>query len=167
MSIEVREATIAAIVAGAVVIVLGYASGLGLHVPLIQAATVKPTPAVSAPIAVPTPARILPAEPAFVTIRSVAPTAPVLTFPHPSAPAPTPTATPTPTPPACTPGLLSGLLAPVDSLLGGLLGGILVPTSGSTSAPTSGSQLGCTLDGLLGSSCCIADARTTTKTAAR
>lgn len=140
MSIDLREAAVASVLAGAVVVVLGYASGLGLHTPVI-ASVVKPAPPVTAPAApqVIATAPVMPGTVFVPVIRTVKVPAPVHEYPHPT-PAPVPTPTPTPTGPpstACEPGLLGSLLAPVDSLLGGLT-----------------SPVTCAVDGLLGSSCC-------------
>ena len=137
MSIDLREAAVASVLAGAVVIVLGYASGLGLHTPLVAAAGPAPTAPVTVPepIAVPATATVVPGTVFVPVVTRVEVPVPVHTYPH-----TTPTATPTPTePPAetCEPGLLGSLLSPVDSLLGGI------------TAPVT-----CTVDGLLGSGCC-------------
>jgi hypothetical protein len=139
MSTDLREAAVASVLAGAVVIVLGYASGLGLRTPLVASVVQPPTPPVSvtAPPAVPPTAPVVPGTVFVPVVTRVEVPVPVHTY---SAPTPTPSATPTPTEPppvTCEPGLLGGLLAPVDSLLGGI------------TAPVT-----CAVDGLLGSGCC-------------
>jgi len=151
---------VAAALAGAVVVVLGYASGLGLRIPLVEAAVVPPAvtapEAPAAPAPVPAPAVVIPPA---VAMTPAAPAATPSVQPVPT-PAPTPPTTPQPTPTAqaCDPGLLGGLLAPVDSLLNGLLGadllgGSLLGETG-TSSTVGGGLLSCTVGSLVGSSCC-------------
>jgi hypothetical protein len=145
-SILPREAAITAALAGAVVVLLAYASGFGLQTPLV-AAPVVPAPSTSVAVATPTAAPVPVVQP-LPAIQAISePSAPTPTprpplVTRPSTPAPTPAA---PTPVSCSPGTLSGLLAPVDALVDGLLGADL---SGTTAA------VGCTVDSLLGSTCC-------------
>jgi len=142
-TVDRKDAAIAAALAGMVVIILGYASGVGIKNPdqLVSA-----TPAVTAapqPVATPLPAAPVAVSPPLTALpRSYvvtlpAPVAPSTTHPRTHVPAsPTvPSATPTPTEPtpACTASLLdglplvgpvlSGLLDGVTPLVGGLLGG--------------------------------------------
>jgi len=147
MSILPRESAVSAALAGAVVVVLAYASGFGLRTPLVAAPVAPvpstPTPAVALPSAVPVQAVapvpvLVPAVPAATPVVSRAPA------PQPSPP----TSTPAPTPAAstCPPGTVSGLLEPVGTLVDGLLGSDLL---GGTVG-----LVDCTLGSLLGSSCC-------------
>lgn len=148
MSILPREAAITAALAGAVVVVLAYASGFGLRTPLVAAPVTPSVPARTAapqvPAAVPVP--VQPAAVVRAPVVAVAPR-PVPTSAPSVPPAPRPVPTPVvPTPQACPPGLVEGLLAPVGQLVGGLLGTDVL------GAPTH--LLDCTLGPLLGSTCC-------------
>jgi hypothetical protein len=178
MSIDVREATVAAVIAGAVVVILGYASGFGLQVPLIQAATVY-TPAPVVPLPTPPAALVAPGSVGLLYSGGPVGVAPVHTYPIPTPRPPVPSATPTqPALSTCSAGLLGGLLEPVGSLVDAVLGGGLLAggllggaTAGSTSSQAGaanksgrgllgGDLLGCGVSGLLGSSCCSAEAPT-------
>lgn len=147
MSIRPRESAVTAALAGAVVVVLAYASGFGLRTPLVAApvpqAPTSPEPTVSVPTAVPAPTYgpIVIAGPPAATPQPVASSTPSPRVePTPGSPTPVPTETP------CTPGVVGALLQPVSSLVDGLLGtGLLDVGLGG---------VGCTVDGLLGSDCC-------------
>jgi hypothetical protein len=147
MSILPRESAVSAALAGAVVLVLAYASGFGLRTPLVAApvAPVPSTPTASVVLPSPVPVQALPpvivAVPALPAVTPVASGAP---SPKPSPVTATPTPTPTPT--TCPPGALSGLLQPVGNLVDGLLGPDLL---GGTVG-----LVDCTLGSLLGSTCC-------------
>lgn len=158
-----REQVVAACLVGSVVVVVGFASGLGIH-----PATAKPTqsdtradgpehPTTEVPAIVPPeqagpgPAQP-PSDPIVVT---PAPTPPVPTTPtdtpeptH-SHPAPTPPTTPAPTtppsPPECVPGTVPALLdtltgavtvLPLDTLIAGLTS--VLPLGGSDPAAVTG-----------------------------
>lgn len=162
-SIAPREAAITASLAGAVVVVLAYASGFGLRPPLV-AAPVAPVPssptAAALPSAAPVPVlqpavRYVAVVPAATASRPPAPAVvPTPGPPHRSAPVPSP---PAPTPSSCPPGVLTSVLAPVGDLLDGLLGvDVLRPGAG---------LLDCTVGSLLGPTCC--DPAVTAKGAAR
>jgi hypothetical protein len=184
-SIDRRDAAITAALAGMVVIILGYASGVGLRPEAAVPATVQQPAAPSAiepttpvdppPVAVAAPAPVV-VPPAPIVQHGPVPT---------STPTPTPSATPatTPSPAAastCAPGLVSSLVGDlplvgnVSGLLsgligtGGLLGSATTPASGATSATsaTSGTDpLSCAVGALLGPSCCSAKAaRTSART---
>jgi hypothetical protein len=169
MSIRPREAAVTAALAGAVVVVLAYASGFGLHTPLV-AAPVSPVPRTASATPEPTsvPATALP--PVVVAVPVHEP--PVAAGP---APPPTPAATPLPTIPIpsatptspCEPGLLDGLLTPIGSLVDGLLGADLLGNGvlGNGVLGNATGPVGCTIGTLLGSACC--DSATATKEAAR
>lgn len=149
MTIDLREAAVTAVLAGAVVVVLGYASGLGLHTPVVRASVVTPPQAPVTVQAVPPAVASTPVLPGTVFVAVPAAPAPVPAehhVAHPSDPAPTtPTPTPEPVAPDCAPGLLTGLLRPVTgSLLGGVLSAVTDPVT-------------CAVDGLLGGTCCPAD----------
>ena len=163
-SITPREAAIAASLAGAVVVVLTYASGFGLRTPLV-AAPVAPSP--STPTAAPAPSALpVPVPPPAVQPVAVVPVTPPVSTPaipvatptprtpRPTAPVPTP-----PVPPAtsCPPGALAAVLAPVGDLLDGLLGADLLGSGTGL--------LDCTVGSLLGPGCC--DPAVSAKAAAR
>jgi len=160
VSIGAREAAVTAALAGAVVVVLGYASGLGLRAPLVAGVVTKPpAPVASSPVA--PAATVVPGVvlvPAVITpVPRAVTTPPVHQYPVPPAPPLSSTPDPTPgEPPACTPGLLDGVLAPVTALLGGLLDGGLLGAGelGASDGAASSGGLVCEVTGLIGSSCC-------------
>ncbi|MFL6022767.1 MAG: hypothetical protein ACJ72O_05445 [Marmoricola sp.] len=158
MSILPRESAVTAVLAGAVVVVLAYASGFGLRTPLV-AAPVSPAPA--SPTVAAVPGTVLPvtvAPPVVVTLPAPTPSSPAAA-PRPRPPEPV-VATPTPvapTPTTCAPGVTGALLTPVTSLVDGLLGVDLL------SSPAS--LVDCTVGSLLGSPCC--DASTPAKRTVR
>jgi len=160
VSIGAREAAVTAALAGAVVVLLGYASGLGLRTPLVAGVVTKPpAPVASSPVApVPTVVPGVVLVPAVLTPAPAAsPTPPVHQYPVPVAPSPSSVPVPTPAePPACPPGLLDGVLAPVSALLGGLLDGGLLNAGalGTSDGAESSGGLVCEVTGLIGSSCC-------------
>jgi hypothetical protein len=148
-----REAVVAALLVGCVVVLLGLASGLGLTAPAAPVAAVRPavsfppaspaettTPALAPPVAPPTayvavpppPAPVLAASAPSVTVTSPAP-APTVSRgagspPMPRTPSPSPTRAPSPV--SCPAGLLSSLLDVLDrtlsgDLITGLLGAVL------------------------------------------
>lgn len=161
-TIDRRDAAVNAGLAGAVLVILGYASGIGLQHPAEVSASLpsQPTPSVAAPTPAPLPpAAVAPPAavsapmpvPVAVAPRPVVPT-PSLTAPAPSvAPTPAPTASapsPAPSPTTCPTelaGSLVGSLPLVDgvtTLVSGLLGPVVdavsgvVPGVGCTSAAT-------------------------------
>jgi len=184
-TIDRREAAVTAALAGAVLVILGYASGIGLR-PQSTASAVapQPEPTTTAPLT-PAPTAVAVVPPAAVP-APVAPAAPVIHthVPAPSAspappPSPAPT-TPTPSPdpaPSCAPGLLESLVGElpvvgdastlVSGLTSGLTSGLLgsVPLLGPSPAAATTeppSALACTLGAVLGPSCCDAEAARTT-----
>jgi hypothetical protein len=153
-TIDRRDAAVTAALAGAVLVILGYASGIGLRPEAAVSATppVQSPPTPEAPL-IPTPSTVVPHP--VVAVVPVAPAmshaATVATVPGPThaMPSPsTPSPDPLPTPvdePTCSPGLVEGivgnlpLVTNVASLLSGLVG----------SGP-----LGCTIGAVIGPSCC-------------
>lgn len=160
VSIGAREAAVTAALAGAVVVVLGYASGLGLRAPLVAGVVTRPpAPVVSSPVApAPTVVPGVVLVPAVITPPPIAAATPsVHQYPVPAAPTPSSVPSPTPAePPACTPGVLDGVLAPVSALLGGLLDGGLLGDGelGLSDGAGSSGGLVCDVTALLASPCC-------------
>ena len=162
-----RDAAVTAALCGTVLVVLGYASGIGLERPTEVAASL-PAPTTAAPEA---PVTTTPDLPSAVPVPALAP-APIIVsaVPAPATETPhehttTPSASPTPTPapsaPAatCPPGLVPSLFGslPVLSGVTTLVTNLLTtPLLGASSmggpAPTTG--LGCTVGALLGTTCC-------------
>jgi hypothetical protein len=174
-SVTRRDAAVAAALAGAVVVVLGYASGLGITVPSTLSVAPPADPATpSAP-------RVTPQAPAApMTMPATAPAVAMpgtqagTTHEHPTGPGPTtppvsdpPAPGPDPEPPdphggGCGKGLVEALpvvgaaAAPVTSLIGSVLGSTPVvddvaapPAPGRTPGP-----LSCVVGAVLGPSCC-------------
>lgn len=167
-AISRRDAAVAAALSGAVLVVLGYASGWGLDLPTASAANatvVQPTetaPEVTQREMPPVPTPVQLPAPAPASVTTLAPV--VRTTPAaPTTPQPTPRPTDEPGE-TCDAGLLTSLgldlpltdlvkplLSSVTDLLGGdsLLNGL---TSTSSSTKTAGS-IGELIDKLLGSGC--------------
>lgn len=162
-----RDAAVTAALAGAVVVILGYASGIGLRPASVVTATLPaPSTAITstpAPVAAPTPIAV--AAPVPISVPAI-PAAARSTRPQPPTPAPRSTppspvvATPSApsAPPSCPPGLVGSLAGalPVVGDVSTLLAGLLGPggLSSTATATGSGDVLSCTLGTLLGSSCC-------------
>jgi hypothetical protein len=177
---ERRDAAVTAALSGAVLVILGYASGIGLRPATeVNASLEQPAaPAVStAPLLVPSPAQ--PVEvvpPAPLSGPMPAATAPMPAHtPSPSASpdVPTPSAQPSAPPPsaeptACPSGLVGTLVADlplvdgvvslVTGLLDGVVGGVL-PSDGANQT------LPCTVGALVSTSCCSAATATRTEPA--
>lgn len=172
-TIDRRDAAVTAALAGMVLVVLGYASGIGLRPAAETTATLPqptptPTPAVADPV-LPSPAVAAPVAavgaPMVMGPPPAAPTSAAITHPSatitPTPSVPTPSATPDPT---CPPALLEGLVGDlplvgeVSSLLSGVVGSL--PLVGTTQTATDpGPQtgvLGCTVGAVLGPTCCQA-----------
>lgn len=164
-SIDRRDAAVTAALAGAVVIILGYASGIGLRpenavsatLPQPTPATVAPMPIGPTPVAVPAPLPVVVA-PAAPAVRPAPAAVPTTAAPTHAPPTPSPSSTPTPSAAAtCAPGLLDPLVGSlplvgeVSSLLSGLLGTATTPAAGTTPSPD---LLSCTIGAVLGPSCC-------------
>jgi hypothetical protein len=161
-----REIVVAASLVGAVVVVVGYASGFGVR-PIFGAqpapgagqaiATRPPTPRTTAPVTTTTPpgqpAPANPAVPRQVVPGTQLPRVPPTTsttHPHPSQP--TTTAPTTPPPPACQPGLVSSVLDTLLSTVGGVTGaiGLPLPVSALPALPVDPAGTPLPLDALLG-----------------
>jgi hypothetical protein len=162
-----REIVVAASLVGAVVVVVGYASGFGVR-PIFgdrpapgagQAiATRPPAPRTTAPVTTTTPpGQPAPANPAVP--RQVVPGTPLprvtsttsTTHPHPSQPTTPPPPTTSP-PPACQPGLVSGVLDTLLSTVGSVTGaiGLPLPVSALPALPVDPAGTPLPLDALLG-----------------
>lgn len=188
-TIEPRDAAITAAIAGAVLVVLGYASGIGVRPAGEVTAALPPqaAPPVAAAPLTPAPAAVVAADPPpAMSVPAPAPAGPVATAQQPMAlPTPTPAApaaeasatahtdeTPAaPDQPTCSPDLVtsllgnvpivSGLTAEVSGLLSGLTGSLLTsPVAGPTD-PTDGTDATGLLGGLAGTACDATAARTT------
>jgi hypothetical protein len=161
-TIDRRDAVVAAALSGTVLVILGYASGVGLRTTSEVAATLPPTTSTPAPTESTAAAQALtpmamqpvaqmPAMPMAAAHSTVAMPSPTHSMPMPTT-SPTPTSTPTPSGADCSTGpldSLTGALPLVDQvvplvtqLVGSvpLLGQILAPTSGQGSG-----LLGCSL----------------------
>ena len=172
LALSRREAAIAAALTGTVVVVLGYASGLGLTVEAPSAAQPPLQPAPPAAVAPTEPAMTMPMEPtmppmATMPAMPVMPVDPMDDMPMPTEPTePTPsepTEPPTTDPSAiaeeratCPPALLeqlpvvSPVTKPVSTLLSSLVGS--VPLLGELAAPSSDGApgtIGCVLGTVL------------------
>jgi len=176
-TIDRRDAAVASALAGLVVVILGYASGLGL-----QTSSATPAPSVSGPSAVPPSATApdgadtSPDDPGHGssvhgttgsdqhtasgghgqtehTDPADAHTDP--TTPHIPAPTSPPASEPAPTDPArtCGSGLLEGL--PVASSLAGPVSSLLTTVVGS---PSQSGLLACTVGTVVGPACCSTQA---------
>jgi len=150
-----REQAVAALLVGAVVILLGFASGLGLDPAASTSSAAQPTPASSTPaapaattppavpVAVTTPPVVYVAEPAPpavpvaiapppVSESTALPTTPPASpsssgtpSSHPTTPTTPAPPSTTPAPPSCSPGLLSSLLGALLPSTGDGAGGLL------------------------------------------
>lgn len=183
-TVDRRDAAVAAALAGAVVVIVGHAAGLGIESsdavaaaepPVVPSAPATPVPdqapAAVAPPAVQAPAPVAPMLPmppvSVVPPASPEPSAPSQPSapaqpsspadphsPHPSEPTPTP-AGPTP---RCAPGVLDDVpvVAPVTEAVTTFLSAILgvVPVVDELT----GSLIDCTVGTLVGSSCCSSEA---------
>jgi len=161
---------VAAALAGAVVVVLGYASGVGIQTssesvltqqpPAVQPAAPQSDPAAAPPVAV--------AQTPILTAPAVVPVAPVHEHPRPATPhdhtpvEPTPTPTPEPEPtPACEPSLLDGL--PVAGPLVGAASNLLFGAVRTVPVVSELDPVVCAVADLVAPACCAseaADART-------
>lgn len=172
-TVDRREAAVTAALAGGVLVIVGYASGIGLRPATEIAAALPEQPAASAPVVpAPTPSPTAPTPiappPAAVPVPAslpVAPTHPTVPMhPSPSPPAAPPaSAAPIPSPAAtdCPPGLVPSLVGAlpvvgtVTSLVTDLLTTPLLAPAGATAVPeTTGGPLGCTVGALLATTCC-------------
>lgn len=162
-----REIVVAASLVGAVVVVVGYASGFGVR-PIFgdqpapgagQAiATRPPATRTTAPVTTTPPGQAAPANPAVP--RQVVPGTPLprittttsTTQPHPSQPTTPPPPTSPTSPPACQPGLVSGVLDTLLSTVGGVTGaiGLPLPVSALPALPVDPAGTPLPLDALLG-----------------
>ena len=184
-AIDRRDAAVAAALAGLVVVILGYASGLGIQTSNASSAPTVPglsaaPPTASAPDDADTP----PEDPGHdTTVHGTTGTGQHTasaghtqthhtgtTDPHthpatPHAPEPTPRPhEPEPTKPttSCGPGLLGGL--PVAGALVEPVTSLLTPAVGSASAQTG--PLACTVGAVLGPACCATTTAARTEPAA-
>jgi len=163
-TISRRDAVVAAALSGAVLVILGYASGWGLTTTTAQAADlpiVQPTapPATELPQPDPTPAApIVPAVPV-----DPQPAVPAMSMPATSTPTTPATTAPTPTvtdpDKACKASLLEslGVDLPVTKTVTSLLSSVVGTTSALTGSATTddGSDpLTCLVGSLIGPSCC-------------
>jgi hypothetical protein len=176
-TIDRRDAAVAAALAGMVVVVLGYASGLGLRTSNASAAPSVPgvsaaPPSATAPGTPTTPPSTGTTTHGAETHGSATPsdqhsassnhtqttdthTDPMA--PHGSAPTPAPAPTPTASAGTCQPGLLEGL--PLAGPAVGSVSSLLTPVLGS---PTDQSGLlTCTVGAVLGPRCCTTSAART------
>ena len=172
LTVSRRDAAVAAALTGAVVVVLGYASGLGIQT---DSSSLAQPPAQTAPV-VPEPAMTMPVEPTLpaMTMMPEMVSAPEVPMDMPTL-LPTDTTTeptePTPSEPTptfnfpsttCPPALLEQLpvvgpvTAPVTSLLIPLLGSL--PLVGELTGPVLTSRtpgsVGCILGTVVGPQCC-------------
>jgi hypothetical protein len=173
-----RDAAVTAALAGMVLVIVGYASGIGLRPPAEVSATLpdQTTPSASPdPVLNPAPPSLSAVEaPAAVAMPTSMPPAHVPSVPatpasHTPTVSPSAMPTQTPTPSDCPQGLVDTLVGdlPLVSGLTSLVSGLLTtPLLGSTAVPDSGptDPLGCTVKSIIGTSCCAdtAAARTTT-----
>lgn len=169
-SIDRRDAAVAAALAGAVVVVLGYASGVGIQT-ASEVVAMQPPPAVqpAAPQVegtVTTPP-VLVAQPPILTAPAPVPggvhehTRPATSHDHtPAEPSPEPAPEPEPTPTACRPGLLDGLpvAGPVVGAASTLLFGVISATPVVTALAD---PLACPVEQLVGPTCCATEAAET------
>lgn len=186
-TIQRRDAAVTAALAGGVLVILGYASGIGIKPASEAAAAISspsPSPEVVAPAQTPAPPEPVPAQdaaaPAAVSLP--APPPPVAAAPTPttaptSAPATgdpaSPEASPTPSAPdvpssapTCPADIVGGLVSQLPvvpdvlSLVSSLLTTPLVGTS--TAPDATPAPLTCTVASLAGTTCCppAASART-------
>jgi hypothetical protein len=179
-TIERREAAVAAALAGAVVVVLGYASGLGIKTvdaataapPLVQpSGPVVPTPSASptgaaAPMSgMPAP-QTIPASAASATSGGTTPHSGTASTPHvPTSPHPSPPGSdhaPSAPAPTCAPGAIEELPIPgstgdaITSLVSTALGS--APVLGEVAGPPAPGEepgpLGCVVGLVVGPNCC-------------
>lgn len=186
LALSRRDAAIAAALTGTVVVVLGYASGLGLTVETPSAAQPPLPPAPPAAVAPTTPPVTMPMEPTMPPMATM-PAMPVMppmdNMPMPTEPTEPPATDPTEPPPTepgpvaeaptkCPPALLEQLpvvgpvTQPVGSLLSSLLGSL--PLLGELAGPSADGApgtLGCALGTVLGPQCCETEATVPTRIA--
>lgn len=168
-TIDRRDAAVAAALAGAVVVVLGYASGVGIRTSGEVVAMQQP-PAVLP--AAPQTERTTTTPPILVAQSPIL-TAPVSTprevhehprpaTPHdhtPAEPTPTPEPEPEPTPTACRPSLLDGL--PLAGPLVEAASSLLFDVVEATPVTALTDPLACTVGKLVGPTCCATEAADT------
>jgi hypothetical protein len=167
-TIDRRDAAVAAALAGAVVVVLGYASGVGIRTsgevvamqqpPAVQPAApqtgrttttppilVAQSPILTAPVSTP---RVVHEHPRPATPHDHTPAEPT--------PTPEPEPEPTPAPTACRPSLLDGLpvAGPLVEAASSLLFGVVAATP--VTALTD--PLACAVGKLVGPTCCPTEA---------
>ena len=162
-SIDRRDAAVAAALAGTVVVVLGYASGVGIQTSSDQVAVQQP-PAVqpAAPQTEGTQITTSPAPVAQSPVLYAAPAPrilhqhPVSSTPHdhtPVEPTPTPEPGPEPTPTTCPPSLLESL--PVAGPVVGATSSLLFHVISTTPVLSDvADPLACTVGDLVGPTCC-------------
>lgn len=163
-TIERRDAAVAAALAGAVVVVLGYASGVGIQTSSDAVALQPPTVQPAAPEVqgTTTPPAVVAQTP---ILTAPAPTSrevhehprPVTPHDHtPAEPTPTPEPEPEPTPNECRPGLLESL--PVAGPLVGVASSLLFGVVEATPVVnTLADPLACTVGPLVGPTCCATE----------
>jgi hypothetical protein len=166
-SIDRRDAAVAAALAGAVVVVLGYASGVGIQTSSDQVAVQQPPAA--QPAAPQTEGTEITTSPVPVAQSPVLYAAPAARIQHqhtrpstpntPVEPIPTPEPEPEPTPPTCPPSLLEGL--PVAGPVAGATSSLLLHVISTTPVLSAAAgQLACTMGDLVGPACCSPAAST-------
>ncbi len=167
--VDRRDAAMASVLAGGVVVILGYASGIGITpTDAATAATPAAQPPASAapaaPMTMPPPATAMPGMPAMPGTSTMPDMSMPADSPHTATTHPTPKPTePEPTEPAdtCPPSVLESVPA-VGQLTSSLLSSVLTttpvvsdlaapPTKGKTSGP-----LTCLVGTLVGPTCCPA-----------
>jgi hypothetical protein len=138
-TIDRRDAAVTAALSGAVLVIVGYASGIGIKPAAEVTATLpqqpapsavtEPAPAPQAPVAVAPPIAPVPVPAAPAPTTAVP--APASSHVHSPAPDPTPTTPPT-EPTACATGMVPGLVdtLPVVGAVSPLVTGLLRPVLG-------------------------------------
>jgi hypothetical protein len=170
-TIDRRDAAVTAGLAGAVLVIVGYASGIGLRPAAEVAATLPEQPATSTPSASEPTAPLVP--PIAAEMPASMPAAmPVLPVPsttnpvasHTPAPSPRPTPTPTPTASSCPKGLVATLVGglplvgEVTSLVTDLLSAPLVGSADVSESPAATTDpLDCAVGSVLGTTCCVTE----------
>jgi hypothetical protein len=185
--VDRRDAAVTAALAGIVLVILGYASGIGLSKPAEVSATLaRPVPApataASSPAPIPVPSVAEPVLagglPAAAVPHPAATPPKATTTPTTPAPSAAPSATPTGSPdPVCPPNLVETvagelpLVGPVTTLVSGVVAGLITtPLVGRTSADggaSSSDPISCTVGAILGPTCCSTTAARTTTDDAR
>lgn len=168
-SIDRRDAAVAAALAGAVVVVLGYASGVGIQTsadsvltqqpPAVQPAAPHNETAAAPPVAI-APAPILTAPVTFPVVQPHEHARPATPHDHtPVEPTPTPTPAPEPTP-TCETGLLESV--PVAGPLLGAASSVVFGVVRTAPLVSELDPVVCAVTDLLVPTCCAteADART-------